>query len=76
MACLCEMPQVAGVYRKYSVHWGGFSILRCELFLLKEAINNCDAEYFHLISGQDYPIKPLSSFLDFVFTRAKSTFSK
>lgn len=65
IACLRQMPQVAGVYQKYSVHWGGFSILKCELFLLKTAMKNCDADYFHLISGQDYPIKPLSYFLDF-----------
>ena len=65
MTCLREMPQVAGVYRKYSVHWGGFSILKCELFLLRKAHETCDAEYFHLISGQDYPIKPLETFLDF-----------
>ena len=64
-ACLRAMPQVSGVYRKYSVHWGGFSILKCELFLLKQALHSTDADYFHLISGQDYPIKPLSTFLDF-----------
>ena len=57
-ACLRAMPQVNGVYRKYSVHWGGFSILKCELFLLKQAIHSSDADYFHLISGQDYPIVP------------------
>lgn len=64
-ACLAAMPQVSGVYRKYSVHWGGFSILKCELFLLREAMRSSDADYFHLISGQDYPIKPLSTFLEF-----------
>ncbi len=64
-ACLRAMPQVSGVYRKYSVHWGGFSILKCEIFLMKEALLSCDADYFHLISGQDYPIKPLCYFLQF-----------
>lgn len=64
-AYLAAMPQVSGVYRKYSVHWGGFSILKCELFLLKEAMRSSDADYFHLISGQDYPIKPLTTFLEF-----------
>ena len=34
IAQLKEMPQVKGVYKKYSVHWAGFSILKCELFLL------------------------------------------
>lgn len=62
---LLSLPQTTKVFRKYSLHWGGFSILKTEVFLLKEALENCDAEYFHLISGQDYPIKPLSYFLDF-----------
>ncbi len=65
IACLREMPQVTEVYQKYSVHWGGFSILKCELFLLKTAMKNCDSDYFHLISGQDYPIRPLNRFLEF-----------
>lgn len=55
--------QVVDVYQKFTIHWGGYSILECELFLLKEAIRLTDANYFHLISGQDYPIKPLSVFL-------------
>lgn len=62
---LTAFPQVRGVYRKYAVHWGGFSILKCELFLLKEAMEKSDAAYFHLLSGQDYPIRPLSDMLDF-----------
>ena len=72
IACLREMPQVTEVYQKYSVHWGGFSILKCELFMLKDAMKKCDAEYFHLISGQDYPIKSLDSFLNF-FIENKGT---
>lgn len=62
---LQSFPQVVKVYRKFAVHWGGFSILKCEKFLLKESYRLCDATYFHLISGQDYPIKPLSFFLNF-----------
>ena len=59
------MRQVVGVYKKFSVHWGGFSILKCEMFLMREAFENCDAMYFHLISGQDYPVYPLNYFLGF-----------
>lgn len=62
---LARLPNVVGVYRKFAVHWAGFSILRCEFFLLKQALKNCDADYFHLFSGQDYPIKPLDEFLAF-----------
>lgn len=68
---LLQKPQVVAVYRKYNVNWGGYSILKAELFLFKEALRLCDATYFHLISGQDYPIKPLTAFLDF-FERNKS----
>lgn len=38
-------------------------MLKCEMFLLKRAINKCNANYIHLISGEDYPIKPLDTFL-------------
>lgn len=65
-----SMDNVIKVYRKYSLHWGGFSILRCEMFLLKEALNLCDAAYFHFLSGQDYPIRPLDTFLK-VFEQRK-----
>lgn len=74
IACLREMPQVTEVYQKYSVHWGGFSILKCELFMLKDAMKKCDAEYFHLISGQDYPIKPLKVFLYYFYEHRTCNF--
>lgn len=60
-----SMPQVRAVYRKYKVHWGGFSILKTELFLLRQVLKDGDCDYVHLISGQDYPIKPLDKFLKF-----------
>ena len=62
---LYSYSQVKGVYVKYRVHWAGFSILKCELYLLKKALKYSDAGYFHLISAQDYPIKPLNNFLEF-----------
>lgn len=68
---LQEMEQVKGVYRKYSVHWAGFSILKCELFLLREAMRFPEIGYFHLISAQDYPIKPLKDFLSFFHEPSK-----
>lgn len=47
------------------LHWGGYSILKTEIKMLNLAINSSDADYFHIISGQDYPIKPYSYFLKF-----------
>lgn len=60
-----SMPQVRAAYRKYKVHWGGFSILKTEMFLLRQVLKDGDCDYVHLISGQDYPIKPLDDFLKF-----------
>lgn len=65
LEALRGIPQVRGVYQQKSVHWGGNSILDCELFLLKEAMSHCDATYFHILSGEDFPICPLETFLDF-----------
>ena len=62
---LRAFPQVVKVYQRFNVHWGGYSILRCEMYMLREVLRRCDAEYVHLISGQDYPMKPLGEFLLF-----------
>lgn len=53
---------VAFVSRKYKTNWGGFNILKAELYLIKRALKNNDADYFHLISGQDIPTKSIDDF--------------
>lgn len=62
---LKSMPGVKVVSRKYKGHWAGYSILQSEIYLLKEALKLKNLYYFHLLSGQDYPIKPLQEFLTF-----------
>jgi len=71
---ILAMKQVVNVYRKYSVHWGGYSILKSELFLLKQAVKESDADYYHILSGQDYPIKPLRDFLTFFEKEEKKNY--
>lgn len=63
------------IYSKYKIHWGGFSILQCEIFMFREAFKHSDARYFHLLSGQDYPVKPFSSFLQFFEHKDKNYIS-
>ncbi len=58
-----SLPGVINVYQKYKVHWGGYSILKTEMFLLRQTLKYSDFIYIHLLSGTDYPIKPLSTFL-------------
>lgn len=65
VARLKSYRQVKSVTQVYEVNWGGTSILDCELYLFQIALEKSDADYFHLISGQDYPTRPLNSFFDF-----------
>jgi len=60
-----SMPQVRAVYQKFDIHWGGFSMLQAELWLVEKAYNDLHHDYYHLISGQDYPIKTFHYFEDF-----------
>jgi len=63
---LSDFSVVKGIYSRYKINWGGFNMLKASLFLLKKAVkddNNC---YFHLLSGQDYPVKPITDFTKFM----------
>ena len=42
---------------RISVNWGGVSIMRSEIALLKAATRNGQYDYYHLLSGMDMPIK-------------------
>lgn len=42
---------------RISVSWGGVSIMRAELELLKKATSTGVHDYYHLLSGMDLPIK-------------------
>lgn len=52
------------VYKKYVVYWGDISQTKCQLFLLREAIKQYH-DYYHLISGHDFPIKKHKDILTF-----------
>lgn len=45
------------IYSEIKVNWGGFSQVKCELFLLKAAHRNYHYSYYHLLSCADLPIK-------------------
>ena len=59
----CEKENVF-LYSKYTVNWGGMNHLKAILFLANEALKNNENDYFHLITGEDFPIKPVSYFLN------------
>ena len=49
-AGFCLIPRM-------KVYWGGYSLVACELRLLKIAHQNYKYEYYHLLSGQDLPLQ-------------------
>lgn len=42
---------------RVSVTWGGFSIVKAELNLIKTANSYGEFGHFHLLSGEDFPVK-------------------
>jgi len=53
------------LFNKYRIEWGGSNHLMAILLLIKEAHKTGQFDYYHLITGSDYPIKPLSEFKAF-----------
>ena len=45
------------IYNDISVYWSHYSQIECELFLLEKAVQEGSFEYYHLLSGQCFPIK-------------------
>ena len=62
---LLSSKTVQLVSSKYVVNWGGFNHLQSILYLVEQALKNPKNQYFHLISGHDFPIKPKSFFATF-----------
>lgn len=55
---LADVVQKSGVYftERLSVVWGDVSQIECEITLLRASVNG-NYDYYHLLSGQDLPIK-------------------
>jgi hypothetical protein len=60
IAALKKNPRVRFVPRELKILWGGINHLKAVLLLAKEALKQNDLNYFHVISGQDYLIKPVN----------------
>ena len=65
-----KIPQKSKVYHsdRIKVSWGGYSVIEAELMLLKLAVEKGKYLYYHLLSGQDLPIKSMKdirSFFDY-----------
>lgn len=52
------------VYSAFSVYWADISQTKCQIFLLNEAVKGYH-DYYHLISGHDFPIKSHEEIMSF-----------
>ena len=52
--------------RLFNVNWGGPKQLKSRLLLAEEALKFPDIEYFHFITGQDFPIKSCDYIKNFI----------
>lgn len=63
---LGTMPRVTFIRDRGISNWGGFSFVECVLASLKEILKHpLHFNFFNLLSGQDYPIKPINQIADF-----------
>jgi hypothetical protein len=53
-----SIPAKSNIYfvPRIKVNWGGYSLIQCELNLLRQAVEG-NYTYYHLISGVDLPLK-------------------
>lgn len=54
---VCKYSRLIILPERINVNWGGVSIMRAELALLKSATSRENYAYYHLLSGMDLPIK-------------------
>jgi len=74
LATLRKYDTVKLVLQKYKVNWGGFNHLKSILFLVEQALKSPENQYFHLITGQDFPIKTGAYFMEFFEKNKNSEF--
>lgn len=54
---VCKKSRLIVLPKRISVHWGGYSIIRVEMELLKAATSHGYYAYYHLLSGVCLPLK-------------------
>ena len=62
------------VSRHYNVEWGDYKHLEAIVTLMRSSFGHTDLEYFHLITGSDWPCLPLKDFKEFCGTHRNNNF--
>ena len=66
---LIEDIDYVHIFKNFYINWGSVNHLKSILLLSREALADKRNEYFHLITGQDFPVKPVNYFYDELDTR-------
>ncbi|MTJ15658.1 MULTISPECIES: beta-1,6-N-acetylglucosaminyltransferase [unclassified Dolichospermum] len=74
---IAEMKSVDFISERIKVYWGGITMIKATLTLIKAALA-AKENFSHLVllSGSDYPIKPVSTFYDFLQSNPDREFIK
>ena len=57
MLCSQNIHGAVHIYQSIDVRWGDSSQVICEMFLIEMALQHGIYDYYHILSGADYPIK-------------------
>lgn len=68
------LPNVHFIKDRLDCIWGDYSQVLATLNLIKEALKIADEGYFILLSGQDYPIKPLKAINEYLIENKSADF--
>lgn len=55
-----ELGDVHLISDRVTVEWGGFSLVEATVRLMREALERSDCDWIVLLSGHDYPLRPLT----------------
>lgn len=58
--------QCTFIEQREHISWGSFSMIQATIHLLKTTASSGKFDYYSLLSGCDYPIKPVSAFESFL----------
>lgn len=61
----CTTKSKVYFFQEYDVKWGRESQVAVEMLLFQKAYNQGEYSYYHLMSGQDLPIKPIEEIYRF-----------
>lgn len=71
---IVHKSQIIYLKDRYEGYWGGYSLVKIELALIRAARSNQEYKWYHLLSGQDLPIKSQREIKDFFDSHAGQLF--